>query len=162
MLCVLARSGLDQLTCKTLWKANTFPLNVSARIAPALKRGGIVNKVDTNLFQNRLGVGLDNGQRFFVEHFEVWNISFDILGCFKRNGTALSAASRTAAPCATSTSTYCCLGHWAILDSVTKEKICFYIACSASALRRFYAPWQEKATLLTDVHAASLVARLGS
>ncbi len=96
MLGVCRRRRLAQLARQALGKSHPLALNICARILPALQSGRIINKSNTDLFQNGFCIRLDNLQRFFVQNFIVRNIALDILRSLNR--TAVRSARRAAPP----------------------------------------------------------------
>ncbi len=92
-----ARRRLAQLAGEAARDVHPLALHVGAGLLPALQRLGIVDEGDADLLQHRLGVGLDDLQRFFVENVEGRNAALDRRGRCDLQLRALGPPRRTAA-----------------------------------------------------------------
>ena len=91
------RRRAAQLAGKTTRDADTFAVDFGPCLAPALKGGGVVDEIHTDLGQHGFGVGLDDLERLFVQDLVIGDVALDVLCSFHRYRRAFGAPGRTAA-----------------------------------------------------------------
>ena len=100
----LGRCG-NQLAGQTARNMHPLALHIRPRRAPQRQRPFVLDKVDTYLFQNGLGVPFNDLQRFFVQNLEIRNVALDELCGLKGHRGPFRATGR---PAATPSPTPCC------------------------------------------------------
>ena len=135
MLCELRRRGLAQLPRQSTRNTHPFAINISARFAPAIKRGRVIHEIYTDLGQHGFRVGLNDLKRLFVENLKVGDIPLNILGSLDRNRSTLRTARSTTTPTAPPTTCFCYITHGTLRATVGH-----HIARDPLGARLFSAP----------------------
>jgi hypothetical protein len=108
------RRRLDQRAAQALGEMHAAALHVGAGGLPHRERLGVVAELDADFLQHRVGIGLDEGKAFLVEHLIDLDAPADV-GQLRRRPTARACcAPRTASAPATGLFLDCCgdiVGH---------------------------------------------------
>ena len=105
----LCRS-LDDRTAQAARKAYGNAVDFGAALFQNIERFGHVPKLDTDFFQDGVGVVFDQLQAFFVEHLETGDPACYIGcagGCRRRRAACLASAPTTSAACRSFAFTHC-------------------------------------------------------
>ena len=103
------RGSLDDGAAQPAREACGYAVDFGAALLEDIQRLGHVAKLDTGLFENCLGIILDQLQAFLVEYFEDGNLALDIR-CADA-GLAATCASCVASPAASAASGSCRFAH---------------------------------------------------
>ena len=88
VLRVFARRCRTKLACQTTRDSHPLALDLGTGLAPQFECGRVVDEIHPDLGQNRLGIGLDDLQRFLGQNLEIGDVAFDIAGSLEGHGPA--------------------------------------------------------------------------
>src|SRR5690606_35488663 len=72
------RRGLDEFAAKPLGKMHPLALYIRAGSLPQFQRLGIVAELNSDLFQDRIGIGLDKRQALLIQNLIERHLAPDI------------------------------------------------------------------------------------
>ena len=95
------RRGLGQLARQPTGNMHPLAPHIGACGFPQLQRGRVLDEIDADFFQHRLGVVLDDLKRFFVQNLEIRDVALDEPRGFERHRRPLCPPGRTTTPTGT-------------------------------------------------------------
>ena len=100
MLGETRRRCLAERPRQPLGQTHTLAIDVGARVLPECQGLGVVDEVDADLFEHRLGIRLDDRERLFVQNVEIGDIPLNKPRRLDADGRPFRPARRTTATAA--------------------------------------------------------------
>ena len=100
MLGEARRRRLAERPRQSLGQPHTLAVDIGARVFPERQSLGVIDEVDADLFEHRLGIRLDDRERLFVQDVEIRDIPLNKARRLDADGSPFRPARRTTATAA--------------------------------------------------------------